>query len=496
MEPAWVDDELQSVDLRDKRLEKRMVSLLETLSKSSTASIPAACDDRAEMEAAYRFFDNEKVDFESVLSPHIDATYSRVARQKVALLVQDTTELDLTRPNSEMQGVGPLHNGRRSGALLHLTHAFTIDGTPLGTVCAEVWTREKPADESSSATTLAKRRRKRSASEKRVDCARRPLEDKESVRWLRTAEHCVDVQKELPNTQLVMLADRESDISDVIAFCSEQQTCDWIISGGAARVLAKKSPDEPSVPVRDELSSTKERFTKELNIRARQSWGSDTLKKQQRPGKADRDAREATVSVFAGEVTLNDPRPRHKDGLTLNAVLVRELEPPKSKRPIEWLLLTSLPVKTKKQIETVIAYYEQRWTIELLFKVLKSGCRIEERRFGHIDRFCPALALYLIIAWRSFYVCRISRTHENAGCELVFTKAEWQSVYTIVKQKRPPKTAPKLMEMTRLLATLGGYIDRKNTGPPGPQSIWLALQRMHDFATAWLTFGPGSRDYP
>ena len=488
MEPSWVEDELHSIDLRDKRLEKRMASLLETLSRSSTASIPAACDDRAEMEAAYRFFDNEKVDFETVLAPHIDATYSRVARQKVALLVQDTTELDLTRPSSEMEGVGPLHNGRRSGALLHLTHAFTTDGTPLGTVCAETWTREKQVDQSAS----TKKKQKRSASEKRIDCARRTLEEKESVRWLRTAEHCVDVQKELPDTQLVMLADRESDISDVIAYCSRQQTCDWIIRGGTGRVLAKESPDEPSVLVREELSATKARFTKELDIRARQSWGTDTLRKAQRPGRADRDARAVTVSVFASKVTLNDSRHRRPDGITVNAVLVRELHPPRNKRPIEWLLLTSLPVKTRKQIELVIAYYEQRWTIEILFKVLKSGCRIEERRFGHIDRFLPALALYLIIAWRSFYVCRVSRTHENASCELVFTTAEWKSVYAIVKKQRPPKTPPKLMEMTKLLATLGGYINRKSTGPPGPQSIWIALQRMHDFANAWLTFGPGA----
>ena len=106
---GWIMEEMESADLRDKRLEKRLISLLDSLSKSSTASIPAACNDRAEMVAAYRFFDNEKVDFENVLEPHIDATCKRVAQQSVALLVQDTTELDLTRPASQMQGTGPLH---------------------------------------------------------------------------------------------------------------------------------------------------------------------------------------------------------------------------------------------------------------------------------------------------------------------------------------------------------------------------------------------------
>ena len=59
MEDSWVYDELQSMDLRDKRLEKRLISLLETLSRSSTARIPTACSGRAEMVAAYRFFENE-----------------------------------------------------------------------------------------------------------------------------------------------------------------------------------------------------------------------------------------------------------------------------------------------------------------------------------------------------------------------------------------------------------------------------------------------------
>ena len=131
--------------------------------------------------------------------------------------------------------------------------------------------------------------------------------------------------------------------------------------------------------------------------------------------------------------------------------------------------------------------------IELYFKVLKSGCKIESRRFEHMDRFLPALALYMIIAWRSLYICRVSRAHEEASCELVYTKEEWQSVWQIVKRKTPPKRPPRLMEMTKLVAQLGGYVNRKKTGPPGPQTMWLGLQTMHTIANCWLTFGPGAK---
>ena len=118
------------------------------------------------------------------------------------LLVQDTSELDLTRPHSEVVGVGPLQHGNRCGALLHLMHGFTLDGIPLGTVSGEAWSREPKPDKPVQ----------RGSSEKRVQIKRKTFEEKETYRWLTTAEHCRAVQSRLPNTQLVMLADRESAI--------------------------------------------------------------------------------------------------------------------------------------------------------------------------------------------------------------------------------------------------------------------------------------------
>jgi len=454
--------------------------LLDSLSKSSTASIPAACNDRAEMVAAYRFFDNEKVEFESVLEPHIDATCKRVAEQTVALLVQDTTELDLTRPSSQMKGTGPLHQGKRCGALLHPLIALTTDGTPLGTAYAEAWSREAGV--------------KRSANKRRVACNQKPLSEKETFRWLETAEQCQAIKAHCPETQLIMVADRESDITEVIDYCNSQDDFDWVIRGGVDRILSKSSQREASVKVRDELLRGKSRLEKQMPIRSRVSWGSASLKHH--PSQADREAREITCTVHAGKVSLNDPRRdgnRKTSGVSVNAVLVSEVDPPEGVQSVEWLLLTSLPIRSRKQIEAIIDHYEKRWVIELYFKVLKSGCKIESRRFEHMDRFLPALALYMIVAWRSLYICRVSRTHTDASCELVYQKPEWQSVWRMVKRSPPPKRPPSLMEMTKIVAQLGGYVNRKNSGPPGPQTMWLGLQQMHTIAQCWLTFGPGAK---
>ena len=131
----WAQEETATVNLGDERLDARLLTLLSTLGQRPTLSIPAACAGRAEMEAAYRFFDNDKVTFAKVLQPHSERTVQRLAEYPVALLVQDTTEIDLTRPHQQVTGVGTL-DGARCGLLLHTLHAFTADGTPLGTVWA------------------------------------------------------------------------------------------------------------------------------------------------------------------------------------------------------------------------------------------------------------------------------------------------------------------------------------------------------------------------
>jgi hypothetical protein len=479
---SWVANELETIDLRDKRLDRRLVGLLKSLSSASTASIPAACSGRSEMVAAYRFFDNPKVEFENVLAPHIDATYCRIAQQPIALLVHDTTELDLTRPDSVVQGVGPLHHGDRVGAHLHELHAFSIDGVPLGTVSAEAWTREPKSD---------KLKAKRGASEKRVANAQKSIEEKESFRWLDTAAHCEEVKEHCPDTQLIMIADSESDISDVLGQCSEQTAIDWIIRSGYERIIHKTTPGEPSVSLRERLLNQRERYRDEVNVRSRSPLVSDDLAKKSRR-KSPRDPRSAEVAVRAASIRLNDPRAGRTGGIAVNAVMVRELNVPIGEEPIEWILLTSLPIRTNNELKQIIYYYTMRWLIELFFKILKSGCRIESRRFEHIDRFLPALATYMIVAWRSFYVCRVSRTHGDESCEILYSEAEWKSAWSIVKQEQPPKKAPPLYEMTCVIAELGGYVNRKNVLPPGPQTIWIGLQRMHDIATCWTAFGPGA----
>ena len=114
----WAMEEAASAKFGDKRLDWRFARLLSALGNRANLSIPAACEGRADMEAAYRFFDNDKVTFEKVIASHCDKTLQRVAAQPVALFVQDTTEMDVTRPEQVVQGAGDLLQGRRAALCL------------------------------------------------------------------------------------------------------------------------------------------------------------------------------------------------------------------------------------------------------------------------------------------------------------------------------------------------------------------------------------------
>ena len=191
-------------------------------------------------------------------------------------------------------------------------------------------------------------------------------------------------------------------------------------------------------------------------------------------------------------VTLRPPwrHDRKLPEVPVNVVLVQEIDAPANEPAVEWILLTSLPIDELEQVREVVQDYCVRWMIEVFFRVLKSGCRVEARRFEHIDRLLPCLAVYLIVTWRTLYVCRLGREFPDMSCEAIFEPAEWKSVYQIVRREPPPKRPPTLSQMVRLVAQLGGYVNRKRKDPPGPQTVWLGLQRTHDIALCWQTFGP------
>jgi hypothetical protein len=476
----WTIEEMKTAQLRDKRLNKRLTQILSAFAERPTASIPAACGGKQETDAAYLFFDNEKVTFEKILQPHFDATRQRIAEQKVVLFVQDTTEIDLTRPAQQVAGAGPMDSVSRRGAYLHLMEAFTPDGTPLGAVWAEAWTR---SDKYFSKPQKEKRRRRKAL----------PIEEKESFRWLKGLRQAREVAQELPQVQCVCVGDSEADIYHLFAEPRGEQPTHWLIR--ACQERNAENADGSHGVIRECVLASPVLFTKEISVRGRHAKTSCETRTRRQP----RESRTAEVEVRAARVTLQPPADsdRPLPPVPVNVVLVRELNPPEGEDPIEWILLTTLPIDTMEDVQKIVQYYYVRWMIEVLFRTLKSGCRVEERRFEHIDRLLPCLAVYLIVAWRTLMVCRLGRSCPDIDCEAVLEPSEWKSVWMAIHRKAPPRKSPKLVDMLRLIGQLGGYVNRPNrTDPPGPQTIWLGMQRMRDLAWAWDAFGPGAETKP
>jgi len=232
-------------------------------------------------------------------------------------------------------------------------------------------------------------------------------------------------------------------------------------------------------------------FTPEVFLRGRE----EHLEGEARARRQPRESRTARLEVRAAAVSLRGPyRPGGRlPSVTVHGIQAREVNPPPDDVPVEWLLITTLPIDTADEVREALANYTVRYLIEVLFRVLKSGCRVEERRFERLERMLPCVALDLIVAWRTLMVCRLARSHPDLSCEALFDPAEWKSVWMVTQQQHPPHRPPRLADFLPLAAQLGGYVNAPHrSDPPGPQTIWLGLQRLHDLALAWNTFGPGN----
>jgi hypothetical protein len=258
---------------------------------------------------------------------------------------------------------------------------------------------------------------------------------------------------DLPDTRLVYVADREADLMPLMARAQELGTpADWLVRAKHNRFL----------PDGDKLWA----HTTEGAPLGQISF--------LMPARKDTKARMVRQQLWARRVEL----PAGK-GKTVSAtcVVAREVGVPSGATPVEWRLLTNRTVDTDIAAAALIDWYRARWEIEMLFDVLKNACRVEALQLGSIEKLERALALFLVVACRIAYLMRSGRTCPDLDAALFFDPDEIHSAYLLNDQDAPDK--PKLTDVLRLVARLGGFLGRKSDGEPGVKTIWLGMKEVY-----------------
>lgn len=456
----WAEQEFGQVQLGDKRLGERLLILARDFYDRPQANLPQACGSRAKTRAAYRFFDHASTTMDNLLASHYQATIERIGQEKTVLVVQDTTSLNYsTHPATTGLGpIGPKPQGGMIGLVVHDSMAFNLEGTPLGLLDVQCWAR--------SPKEFGKKKFRH----------QRPIEEKESQKWLKGFTSVAQAQRRCPQTRLVSVADREADIYELFHGALNDPA--------KAHLLVRAEHNR-------QLAEEQGRLWE--HIQAEPVAGSAVIGVARQ---AQRAPREARLEVRFKPVRLQPPKPKGELGaIAITAIMAQEIDAPQGVEPLQWMLLTTMPIENFDQAVEKLGWYAKRWGIEVYHRTLKSGCKIEERQLGSADRIEACLAIDMVVAWRIFHLTKLGRETPDVPCSVFFEQTEWKALYCFVRQDpKPPAQPPTLREAIRLLASLGGFLGRKSDGEPGTKSLWLGIQRLDDIAQTWkfmaLNFAP------
>ncbi len=456
----WADNEFSTLSLGDKRLNARGKKALSDLSRNPSDSIPATCRSAAETKATYRFFDHKDVTSKKVHKSHVSCTLERISKHPIVLVAQDTTVLNFTTQKARTD-TGPTVSDASKGVYLHPSLVITPEKVSLGILSYKQWHRKELQH-----LTKSERTKRNYA---------RPIESKESYRWLEQYKSMTNYAKKLPGTVFVNIADREADIYELYAeanFECKEPNAHYIIRAKYNRQLCTGEGKKTGDRIKEAL--LKEKALGEFELKDLKDHSGMV--------------RTATLELYTKRIWIEPPKNlKEKPSLEITAILCREKKPRETSEKVEWLLITDLCVEGFEEAYEKVKWYCCRWQIEIFFKALKSGCKIEKLQLSD-GNFDACLVFYMIIAWRILFVTMVGRAAPNVACDCVFSQEEWETTYVVLNKKKPPVEPPTLNEMIIMVASLGGYLNRKSDPPPGIKALWLGLRNMQEHLRAREAF--------
>jgi len=441
-----------AANLGDVRRTRRLTQIADRIVKHPGGTPPDKINEPADLKAFYRLMNNPNVTHESVLTPSRERTLRLMGEGPgTVLVIHDTTELDYS--GLSIPELGQIGNGSRRGYLVHNALAVVAE------------TREVMG---LAYQKLAKRPK---VVKKETRRERRERPDRESRLWKQASK---SIPAPAPGRRQIEVADRGADVLEFLDFV-ESQGKSYLVRSKHNRCISLENREKTKL---------------HDFARALPSAGQKTVEVQ---GTAKQPARRATVSIAWAEVTLLVPlQPRGKiRGLPLRTwvICVSEIDPPAGvAKPLEWILLTNVPVRTLEDALERIVWYECRWIVEEYHKAMKTGVEVESLQFTSEGALQPAIALLSVGALFLLNLRNASRhadAKERRAAELlpelfVTVLALWR-----YKQARLDLS---VHEFYYALARLGGHQNRRRDHPPGWLVLWRGwtkLQSMVDIMAAY-----------
>ena len=461
-------EEFAELDLGDPRRTLRVMKLVSAMAKRPDESLPSSLGTESELEAAYRLFNNESIEYDDLLCEHRDRTIARAEEAGEVLVLHDTTTC--TFEHGDPDKIGYLPTGK-AGFFVHTS--LVVDAKrhrrPLGVLHVEPLWRTQRSGRGSRANKA-----------NGIEAAR--WKGRESERWGRCVQECAE---HLEGCSVVHVMDREGD---------KYELCSQMIEYGQRFVVRSQhnrrlSEDGEAKVLREVLEKAPINAKRDVYLSRRE--GSAAPRSQAlMPA---RQARSAVLSIAAAQVSVRRPRnvpTSHAQSLTLNVVLVREPNPPAGQAPVDWVLLTSEPIETREQVERIVDTYRYRWLIEEFFKALKTGCIYQKRMFESLHALLNVLATSLPIAVELLWMRSRVADAPGAPAEDVVTATQLDVLRKMGHRHLPVN--PTAGQVLLAIAGLGGHL--KRNGAPGWQVLQRGYQRLLDYTAGWTAARRTTRD--
>jgi hypothetical protein len=397
-----------------------------------------------------------------MIATHRERTIERMMSHDTVLVVQDTTDLNFAthHKTSGLGAIGKNQSGTKSNGLqLHSSLVLTAEGLPLGVLRSTCFAPEDASTKSRY----------------------RPIEEKESFRWIEGHRDLVEIAKKTPKTRYLTVMDRDGDMYEL--FLDAESTRKRV--GVLVRAQYNRCLKDKDRKLFDQLKASKAKAKIDAVI-PRQRW---KKAKRGKPEQEHMPARKAVLTLRYQEVTLEPPRSdlRSKGVIKLWAVYASEKKAPAGAKRVEWFLLTTEKIENAEDAARIVAFYTRRWRIEEWHRVLKQGCKAQEHQNETAERLKRAIVIDAVIAWRIQLMTLLGREVPELPAEVFFDEFEVKVLKALKaeKGKRGKKLPFTLGEAIILVARLGGYLARRSDPPPGAESIWKGMIRLYDRAEGY-----------